>query len=58
MNYTAIIFYNAELHDRLTVRFYAQDDVDRIERLIALYRHDPKCKKLRVLRDVESIMFA
>ena len=58
MCYTAVIFNNAELHDRLTIRFYSQDDFDKIERLIELYRHDPNCKNLRVLRDVESIMFS
>lgn len=58
MSYTAIIFNNAELHDRLTIRFHSQEDVDKIERLIELYRLDPKCKNLRVLRDVESIMFS
>ena len=55
--YTAIIFNNAEIRDRLTIRFYQQDDTDRIERLITLYRTDPNCKNLRILRDVESVMF-
>lgn len=58
MMYTLIIFNNAELNDRLTVRIYAQDAGDRIDRLITLYRNDPKCKNIRIMRDVESIMFA